>query len=29
MPPRRGPSRWRKRINSHEAFVHDSIDGPG
>lgn len=29
MPPRRGPSRWRKRINSHEAFVHDSIDSLG
>ena len=29
MAPRRGPSRWRKRINSHEAFVHDSIDSLG
>lgn len=26
MTQRRGPSRRRKRINSHEAFVHDSID---
>ena len=29
MAPRRGPSRWRKRINSHESFVHDSIDSLG
>lgn len=29
MTGRRGPSRWRKRINSHEAFVHDSIDSLG
>ncbi|MGI8685312.1 MAG: FAD-binding oxidoreductase, partial [Acidimicrobiales bacterium] len=29
MAERRGPSRWRKRINSHEAFVHDSIDSLG
>ncbi|HEX2699599.1 MAG TPA: FAD-binding oxidoreductase [Acidimicrobiales bacterium] len=29
MATRRGPSRWRKRINSHEAFVHDSIDSLG
>ncbi|HET7490223.1 MAG TPA: FAD-binding oxidoreductase [Acidimicrobiales bacterium] len=25
----RGPSRWEKHINSHERFVHDSIDSLG